>query len=635
MAENTGDWRDGLSPDQIRAAEYIGSHARLLAGPGTGKTRTLIRRVLALIMEHSIAPGCILILTFTRLAAYQLREELRQVLEPLDVDLPQVSTLHSFALRQLLRNSERIEALPKPLRIADDWEERHIIQENIKEILEIQDVREVRRLLVLLSADWDSLSCEESDWEQVFPDARFLGAWEIHRQIFGYTLRSELVYQLKRALNQYPDFDLEAGYQHLLVDEYQDLNACDLAIINELVNKSIVLFGAGDDDQSIYGFRCADPTGIREFLTHYQGAEELILQTCFRCDRSILRLAEFVADQDTRRLPKLIEARTDAGEGEVHIQCYRDQSHEARGVAELCRRLTEQESVELSEILVLIRSDYRKSISSPLSDAFREANIPVADSTEEGLLETESGRLVLATLKLLQDRDDSLAWYTMLKLETNRIGSITLKSIRDLAQDRHVRFASMLYSIRDDSDILSRFGTLVAEQVGIIEERLLRLSDEELSLAEKIEEVTTDLIADSGLKDEVAQFLRIVATESDSESLSELLQALSASLDRAEQELVPNAINILTMHKAKGLTADTVIIVGAEDEYIPGRNESTQEGDERRLLYVSMTRARHRLFMTYCQRRIGNQIYTGRNSGTAPRHLSRFLRHAPITVQHM
>lgn len=154
-------WRAGLSEEQVRVARHVGSHARLLAGPGTGKTRTLTRRVLALILDHRVEPQRILALTFTRVAAFQLRQEIEQALEPLGIQMPRVSTLHSFALRQLLRNADRIETLPQPLRIADDWEERYIIQEDIKGRLQRSRIDEIQDLFDRLSADWETLQRDD------------------------------------------------------------------------------------------------------------------------------------------------------------------------------------------------------------------------------------------------------------------------------------------------------------------------------------------------------------------------------------------------------------------------------------------------------------------------------------------
>ncbi len=135
-------WETDLIDEQKRAASHVGTHARLLAGPGTGKTLVLTRRIVYLIEEKGVNPEQILELTFTRAAAFQLRQRVAKELG--DDKMPKISTLHSFALRQLLRNSSRITSLPQPLRIADDWEERHIILEDLKRILNLENIGEAK-----------------------------------------------------------------------------------------------------------------------------------------------------------------------------------------------------------------------------------------------------------------------------------------------------------------------------------------------------------------------------------------------------------------------------------------------------------------------------------------------------------
>jgi len=625
-------WREGLLADQIRAAQHIGCHARLLAGPGTGKTRTLTRRVLALILDHGVEPRRILALTFTRVAAFQLRREIQQALQPLDIETPRVSTLHSFALRQLLRNADRIETLPQPLRIADDWEERHIIQEDIKARLQRPRISEVQDLFEQLSADWETLRRDTPDWETLFPDPAFLGAWQEHRRMFGYTLRAELVYQLRRALNQYPDFDLEDDFQHVLVDEYQDLNACDLEVIRELSRRRCEIYAAGDDDQSIYGFRYAEPEGIRRFTDDYRPCEDLSLETCHRCDRSILRIAEFVANLDVDRLPKNTRPRDEAAEGETHLLYFADQYQEAREIARLCRHLTQTENVKPDEIFILLRSDRYKALSSVLQQALTQEDVAVAEHTESSLLDINEGRLVLALLRLLAHREDNLAWRTVLQLHRG-IGPSSLRVVRDWARRNNVRFTAALQTIKENPGRVERVGKRIAQAVSEYEALLERLSQGDPTLDEQIQRTARQSVADEEQRGKVMAFLSAIAEEAGAGSLNELVSALGASLDAAEQELVEGAVNILTMHKAKGPSADVVLIAGAEDEFIPGRNEGQREGDERRLLFVSMTRARHRLFISYCRRRVGRQAHLGRESGRPGRSLTRFLRDAPIRVE--
>jgi len=181
-------WDDDLLPDQRTAATHTGNHARLLAGPGTGKTLTLTRHICFLVAEQNVSPGTILAVTFTRAAARELRQRVENELG--EENCPRISTLHSFALRQLMRNARLITELPQPLRIADDWEERNIILEDIKRLLDLRKISDARDLLNELSADWQTLTVDEADWDRRFPNPQFLGAWREHRQIYGYTLRA-------------------------------------------------------------------------------------------------------------------------------------------------------------------------------------------------------------------------------------------------------------------------------------------------------------------------------------------------------------------------------------------------------------------------------------------------------------
>ena len=197
-------WDDDLLDAQREAAAHTGSPARLLAGPGTGKTLTLTRHVCFLIAEKGISPGTIQIATFTRTAAQELRVRITDAVGA--GTTPHISTLHAFALQQLIRNEAGITILPLPLRIADDWEEHSIILEDLKSQVDLPRIQDTQELLNQMSADWQSLTADESDWGRRFPNPRFLGAWQEHRDIYGYTLRAELVYRFKKVLEQRGDF---------------------------------------------------------------------------------------------------------------------------------------------------------------------------------------------------------------------------------------------------------------------------------------------------------------------------------------------------------------------------------------------------------------------------------------------
>src|SRR4051794_4126491 len=189
-------WDEDLTSEQRQAAGAALGHAVLLAGPGTGKTFVLVRRVEYLIEEHSVDRARITALTFSRAAAAEMRDRLETRLGHRGKKV-RVSTLHSYALQQLLVHGSR--QLPEPLRIADDWEERNIVVEESARLLR-RRVREISNgrdgALDRLGGDWNTLKIDGSGWEAGYPDAEFLGAWRKHREVYGYTLRSELVYQL-------------------------------------------------------------------------------------------------------------------------------------------------------------------------------------------------------------------------------------------------------------------------------------------------------------------------------------------------------------------------------------------------------------------------------------------------------
>jgi len=641
-------WDDELTVEQKTAASYSGKHACVIGGPGTGKTRVLIRKILYLIEERGIDSSAITALTFTRAAAAELR---RRVSESLGTKAqPRISTLHSFALRQLLRNSELTPDIPRPVRIADDWEERNIIWEDLKTMLN-SNIDNIRDRFSLLSSDWHDLSADEKGWRELYPDGAFVGAWRKHRTMHGYAVRAELVFRLRRALELHDDFCIEGAPGYLLVDEYQDLNLCDQAVVKALAARGAEVYAAGDDDQSIYGFRRASPQGIRDFVQDYAPATRLDLTEGKRCDPRILALGQFVAQQDYDRLRKELVAGHTEPEGDVHILRFPNQHSEAKGVAELCKYLLDSKAYEPQDILVLMRTDYRRKYSSVLVSALESVELPVwTGAIEKSPIDKPSGRKMLALLRLAIDDTDSLAWRTLLHLGRVGVGPACIKAISERADARGLTFAEALREIQLEPSLLKRLGPPVARGAEAIAQ-LIESAREDLPSGEQVKLLQVDecqslligalrQIAESlGLGDQdtttVVDYLGQILAATDSTTVEDLLLATAVSSEKIEQELANDKINVMTMHKAKGLTANAVIIMAVEDELIPGENETGPLfKDELRLLYVSLTRAKHHLYITYCTQRFGLQMRSGRPPYRPSRNLSRFLTEGPIHAEY-
>lgn len=610
-------WDDGLSDERRSVISYNGTHARLLAGPGTGKTWSLIKKLTYLIEELAVSPSTIYVLTFTRAAAAELNDRVKKELIDLE-SYPKISTLHSFALKLILKNPARTR-LPIPIRIADKFEEKEFIEADMRDLLGIRK-NEVHKKFQQLSADWGRLA--------EFPDARFLGAWDEHRQIYGYTLLSELVFQFKGALEE-EDFTLPQ-INYLLVDEYQDLNPCDLDVIKYLADFGAELFVAGDDDQSIYGFRFANPDGIRNFTEEYDPSKHLELNECRRCDKNILALGLFVIESDLRRIPKTLHCKSDAEDGIVKILKFTEQEEEANGIARMCNYLINQKNIDPSEIMILLSSDKNNSFSRIIRDALIQQNVPVKIfSNPLAPLDTDEGRIFLCILQLIVNPTDSLAWRVLLQKRTvNGIGDETFKKVYAIAVEQGISFYDSLELVSENPDLVPMNGKKVKQEINfikaIIDENKVDSID---NLSDFIGDLVNKYIENQEIRDDIKSiFLNVIRSSVGKISLEDSLSALNVSLSNKEQDLEEGLVSIMTMHQSKGLTADAVFIVAAEDELIPGRNLSgDRKDDSRRLLYVSLTRARHYLFITHCQRRTGAQLYAGRNTHTPFRRLSRFI----------
>lgn len=618
-------WRDGLSAEQERAASASNQSVRLLAGPGTGKTRTLTNRVAYLQEQRQVKARDILLLTFGRAAARELRDRLNQ----LGVHPPMTLTLHAFALRQLLRNGGAPDVI-EPILIADDLDERYVIQEDLKAILG-RTVRQVRDAFQMLAADWETLNADTEEWETEFPDAAFLGAWREHRTIFGYTLRSELVYRVKRALYERPEFRLERNFEHIIVDEYQDLNRCELEVVRALTEDGAHLYVAGDDDQSIYGFRHAFPQGIREFINAFRGATDEELEVCHRCDRDILRLALSVAALDPRRVAKNLHSASD-DDGTVVVLGFNRGAAEAKGVARICKYLIDVEGVVPGEILILQRRDFGAAFSTPLIEHLDRLDIPAQRYVNPfAVLDEESGRQVVCVLRLLSNRDDSLAWRQLLELRDNGVGATPLRQVYDIARERSLRFSQALTMLRDDPEIIeARNRHRMVEDLRAIDALLDQL---EPLLDQELPEALVTLLRRVLDQEDVGDFFEVLVqltppTEEQTATVRHVFEGLQAVRDYADammREGEEDSVRLMTMHAAKGLTATAVIVPNAEDELLPGRVENdAQEGDERRLLYVSLTRARGFLYVTYAAHRSGMQARAGVASSSHT--LTRFLQ---------
>jgi DNA helicase-2/ATP-dependent DNA helicase PcrA len=601
--------------------------ARVLAGPGTGKSATLVALVSEILKEKP-APRARL-LTFTRAAtaelAYKLEDHPAAIAE-------RPSTIHSFAISVLLRNGS-VGNLPRPLRIADDWERREIVRSTLAARAGV-GVRRLDLLLRELAANWESLTKVEEPTVTAAERSQFMGAWQEHRAIYGYTLLAELPWALRNALRDHPDLK-GVNYNVLLVDEYQDLNACDLDVLKLIAARGCSIIAAGDDEQSIFSLRKAAPEGILRFFEDYPTGVDYPLTITQRCGRSIVDWANFVIVGDPNRDKNrpVLTCATTAPAGEVAFLSFGRDDGEAKGVATMVERLIDREGLDASDILILLRTDHNRMFSRPIRQELARRGIAVSDPDEvKNMMAERANRYFVEVLRLMVNRMDSVAWASLIKL-TDGIGRAFIKHIYDLARDIQATFGEALLKGYTD-DFIDAPSASRAKANALLD-RVIPWLDYHKPPADVPDEGwgrwAIDLSDANVLPTPTPEF-RDLLLELD--TVAEAGQALGRFLGQVQPlgEDLASAraagVRIMSMSRAKGLTVQAAVIAGVENNVIP--RPGLDLGEERRLFYVAMTRARSYLYLTWARRRQGPTARSGKPQVWELRQHSPFLDGGPV-----
>jgi DNA helicase-2/ATP-dependent DNA helicase PcrA len=604
----------------------VGQHGCVEAGPGTGKSATLVELVDRLAAEDN--PPRIRLLTFTRAATAELGKKFGATAT--QVERP--STIHSFAISVLVRNVGAAD-YPEPLRMADDWEKDHLVLPTLARRMRVGKPL-VEDLFREMQANWESLEPEDNPKIPEEVRDRFLGAWSEHRRVYGYTLLAELPYLLRQALLNH--FDLTGlDYELLLVDEYQDLNPCDLEVLHLLADRGCSILAAGDEDQSIYSFRKAAPAGIRRFASDYPGSAIYPLTITRRCGRRIVAWARSVIERDPDRdqsRPRL-RAADDAEDGEVVMLAFNNNQQESQGVADLIGHLIKDERVPPGEILVLSRGDYAGHFTGPIKAVLEEHGIPVCDPdvVKRALGEIDNRRS-LEMLRLLVRRDDPLAWVALCKL-TPGVGDSFVDYIYRAAAEARSGFGTTLLRLWGDGfpdgPVVSsrRMIQVINGVVAWLDAHPLPDNPPEEGWGSWM----VDLAGDDqvpAFSPELAEILaaldELSETPGDFGRYLNQVQPLGSDLAASRED----GVRFMTMTSSKGLTVQATIIIAAEEGIIP-RPAPASLTEERRLLYVALTRARRFTYATWSRRRFGPTARSGQPNVAQRRSPCSYLRDGP------
>jgi superfamily I DNA/RNA helicase len=566
-------WLDNLNTEQRGAIEDTIQNVALIAGPGTGKTRTLLRKALQLIEEEVAQANNVRIVNFTRAGVYDLRRKLVSDSRYLAIDPRSATTFHSLALRTLFE--VRSTAIPSPFVVLDDWEERTFVDQLAKHEMGIGDIRRARRLREDYNSRWCVASESADEWLSAGKRRRYEAVYNLARELLGFATRGELTFLWWRYLGANPEAgntELAFPWTHLLVDEYQDLNECEHEILQRLASAGVHVFAVGDPNQSIYSMmRHAHPELCWEFPQRVSPGDLHVLQQSYRCPASVLRLGQALLNS-AEGVPDPTLAQS---EGEANILSFPSDSGERSGIARLAQHLLERHPE--SRVLVAVAT-------KSLGKAFMKELAPlvaVEDRTTKPVEGPEECRLAMSLLRLLKEPQDSVAAATAIILNcASSARADRVAELLQVGQKNGLRIADIFHG---KVGLTGRLAVGCARAVKVLD--ALKNSDrpiDTLREATGCEEVTGD----------------VDGTE---ERLEEVLTAT--------EQLAPGRVTVMTLHGCKGTEAEWVFIPAAEPGILERDLVGSPKEERRRLLYVGMTRAIDGLFISFSAERRDAQRY--------------------------
>lgn len=578
-------WNDGLDPASPAHAIAADTSRviRVVAGPGTGKSFALKRRV-ARLLEAGAAPRDILPVTFTNVAAEDLQRELRQVDVPGCEDI-RGSTLHALALRILSRQGV-LQATERHPRALNAFEMKPLLCDLTANFGRKSDRME---RIKAYEAAWARLQHEQPGYAQNDADRAFQQALVGWLQFHQGMLIGEVIPQLHQYLRNNPAAPERALYTHILVDEYQDLNKAEQSLI-DLMSGVAEICIVGDDDQSLYGFRYAHPDGIRRFHEAHPGTNDHQVLECRRCPFRVVTLANALIAHNTDRTGRQLGALEANGLGDVRIIQYRSLAEEARGIAELVCNLIEVQGRRPEDILVLAQ---RRVVGDPIHKALLDRGIPSKSYYLEGDLQRIEAQDRVALLKLLVRQDDRIALRWLLGYGHTDFRASAYARVRARCEETGETPWNVLAQLDEGALRLPYTQPLVARF------REIRAALAPLQAAPDLTAFIETWLpaADPTLAD-----LRALAAtlKPETQDTKGLLDALMVTVSTPEIPPDVKDVRIMSLHKSKGLSSPVVIIAGCVEGLLPVRpdanlpeaDQRSQMEEQRRLFYVGLTRVK-------------------------------------------
>lgn len=630
----------GLNKEQQQAVKTTEGPLLIMAGAGSGKTRVLTHRIAYILLEKGVNPYNILAITFTNKAAREMKERINGILGGA-ADEIWISTFHSMCVRILRRDIDRI-GINRNFTILDTTDQLSVIKGILKDKNIDSKKFDPRGILSAISSAKNELI-----------DAKQYGKYTGN---YFENIVSDVFEQYEKRLlkNHSLDFDdlimktiqlfkrvpevleyYQRKFQYIHVDEYQDTNKAQYQLVHLLAAKFQNLCVVGDSDQSIYGWRGADIANILSFEKDYPNAKVILLEQNYRSTKNILQVANHVISNNVKRKPKNLWTDNEKGE---KIQYYRADTEqgEALFVTGKIKELVETRQRKFSDFAILYRTNAQ---SRAMEEMLVKANIPYTIVGGTKFYDRKEIKDLLAYLRLVANLDDDISFVRIINVPKRGIGATSLDRIAQYALQNEMSMfralgeveriglsAKAMKACREFYQMLSGLNQMqeYLSVMELTEEIIKRTEYREMLQAEKT------LEAESRLEN-IDEFLSVTKNFEESSEDQTLIAfltdlALVADIDQLDkEENVKDAVVLMTLHSAKGLEFPVVFLIGLEEGVFPHSRSLMEENDmeeERRLMYVGITRAEEELYITNAQIRT---LYGHTNINPA----SRFIEEIP------
>ncbi len=607
---------DDLNPQQREAVKYLDGPLLVLAGAGSGKTRVITRKIAWLVTACGIEARHVAAITFTNKAAREMRERVGELLPGKAAKGLTVSTFHSLGLHILRHDAKRLGYKPR-FSVLDAADAQQILSD----ILRNPDKSSLRQAAAVIS-NWKNALLTPGEAVTAAQDESERQVANAYRD-YQNTLRAyqamdfdDLIRLSVVLFREHPEAlsSWQGRLRYLLVDEYQDTNGAQYELMKLLAGPMGRFTAVGDDDQAIYAWRGADVENLRRLTRDWPHLKIIPLTQNYRSSQRILRAANSVIRNNPRLHEKNLWSELGLGSHVELLQC-RDDRHEAETVAMRISAHKFEHRTRHADYAVLYRGNHQARL---FEEALREAKIPYQLSGGQSFFDKAEIKDLTAYLRLIANQDDDPAFIRAATTPRRGVGVATLERLGDHAGQRHVSLFEATYEEGFQAALADRQLHPLVEFCDFINRIAFRAEKEpagrlleELLAAIHYEEWLYDSEDDRAAKakwENVREFVDWLSKkgEEDEKTLIELTQTVTLmNLLEGKSDTEVDAVRLSTLHAAKGLEFGNVYLVGVEEEILPHREclEGDRLEEERRLMYVGITRARKALTITWCGKR--------------------------------